>query len=230
MKRSDAVRPQTTAGWLVGCLRESILTGKLPAGTRIRQEQLAAEYSTSRMPVREALIALDTEGLVVLLPNQRAVVASLDADDAVELFEIRASLESLAIRRSAPLLSEQQRQEAIDALAALEAALPEEYLAAHRAFHLSLYAAAGKRMLRLIVQQFDAADRYLRAEATLLSITEADRSEHRLLLDLVLAKNTKACISLIRSHVGEAGYDIAKALKQSKKLEDEVPPESWAAK
>jgi DNA-binding GntR family transcriptional regulator len=216
MTNIDLERPKTTAAWLVTRLREAILTGKLPAGTRIRQEELAAEYSTSRMPVREALIALDSEGLVHLLPNQRAVVTSLDGDDAIELFEIRASLEALALRRSAPRLNEDQRQDAVRALAALEASSPAGYLLTHRTFHLSLYAAAGKRLLRLVVQQFDSADRYLSAEATLLSTAQDDKDEHRALLDGVLSRDLRACTSLIKRHVRDAGHDIAKALNARK--------------
>jgi len=162
-----APRPVSTAAWLLENLRTSILDGTRAAHSLIRQEELAATYGVSRMPVREALRTLEAEGLVINRPNRGVVVAPLDPDDALEIFDIRASLESLALRRSIPRLDERQKAAAAAALKTLEQATPEQASNAHRAFHLSLSAAAGDRLQRLIGQYIDAAARYLRVEATL---------------------------------------------------------------
>jgi len=141
-----APRPVSTAAWLLENLRASILDGTRAAHSLIRQEELAATYGVSRMPVREALRTLEAEGLVVNRPNRGVVVAPLDPDDALEIFDIRASLESLALRRSIPRLDERQKTAAVAALQTLEQAAPEQASNAHRAFHLSLSAAAGDRL------------------------------------------------------------------------------------
>jgi DNA-binding GntR family transcriptional regulator len=86
------------------------------------------------------------------------VVAPLDPDDALKIFGIRASLESLALRRSIPRLDERQKIAAAAALKTLEQAAPEQALNAHRAFHLSLSAAAGDRLQKLVGQYIDAAE------------------------------------------------------------------------
>jgi DNA-binding GntR family transcriptional regulator len=115
-------RPVSTSTWLLENLRNSILDGTRPAHSLIRQEELAAIYGVSRMPVREALRSLEAEGLIVNRPNRGAVVAPLDPDDALEIFDIRAVLESLALRRSIPRMSERQKTDAAAALQALEQA------------------------------------------------------------------------------------------------------------
>jgi DNA-binding GntR family transcriptional regulator len=207
-------RPLSTSTWLLDSLRSAILAGTLEENTPVRQEELAATYGVSRMPVREALRSLEAEGWVIHRPNKGVVVAPLDPEDAAEIFDIRAVLEALALRRSVPLLDERQRGDAVAALAALETAAPDVVLSAHRAFHLSLCAAAGGRLLRLIGQQLDAAERYLRAEATLLRVMDEDRYEHRALLERTLARDARAVVRLIEKHVAGAGAELAETLRK----------------
>jgi DNA-binding GntR family transcriptional regulator len=210
---THAPRPVSTAAWLLENLRTSILDGTRAAHSLIRQEELAAIYGVSRMPVREALRTLEAEGLVVNRPNRGVVVAPLDPDDALEIFDIRASLESLALRRSIPRLDERQKAAAAAALKTLEQATPEQASNAHRAFHLSLSAAAGDRVQRLIGQYIDAAARYLRVEATLFGTVDEDRYEHRALLEATLAGDVRGATRLIERHVAGTGSEIAEVLR-----------------
>src|SRR5262245_58587035 len=70
-------------------LRDAIVEGRLQPGERIRQEAVAREFGTSRIPVREALRQLQSEGLVTLLPNVGARVARLDVGELVEVYLVR---------------------------------------------------------------------------------------------------------------------------------------------
>ena len=79
-------------------LRARILTGHFPAGHRLKTSEIAQLLGVSRMPVRDALQVLHSEGLVVLRPNRGAVVTSLTTNDIVDHFEMRAVLEGLAAR------------------------------------------------------------------------------------------------------------------------------------
>src|SRR6516225_1896826 len=85
-------------------IRERILMGVFPGGLRLSPQRLADDLGSSRMPVREALLQLDAEGLVTIRPNRSAVVTVLTADDILELFEMRSVLEALAARLAAPQL------------------------------------------------------------------------------------------------------------------------------
>ena len=77
-------------------LREMILSGELPAGQALRQEEIARRLGISRLPIREALNRLATEGLVELKPRRGFYVASLNIDEIEDIFEMRAMLEARA--------------------------------------------------------------------------------------------------------------------------------------
>ena len=76
-----------------------------PAGTRIDQDALAAEFSVSRMPVREALRQLGAEGFVTIVPHRGAIVTALSPAEVEEIYEIRAALEGVAARHASQTLT-----------------------------------------------------------------------------------------------------------------------------
>jgi DNA-binding GntR family transcriptional regulator len=83
-------------------LFDAICQGRFATEQRIVAESIGAELSMSRMPVREALRRLHSEGLVILRPNRGAIVKGLDIDELRDIFDMRAALEGLAIRIAAP--------------------------------------------------------------------------------------------------------------------------------
>ena len=83
-------------------IRESILVGRIPAGARIAEADLARQLSVSRTPVREALSRLAAEGLVELSPNRGARAASWTSQELREIFDLRLRLEPYAVRRAVP--------------------------------------------------------------------------------------------------------------------------------
>ena len=189
-----------------------IIAGELPAGSAIRQEELAERFQVSRMPVRQALDILAAEGWVDQRPHRGAVIRALDADDALELFEIRASLEALAIERSFPRLSDEQIAGIVRAGRTMlddDGGSP----LLHQAFHVALYGAAGPRLLRLVMRELEAARRYLQFESGALAVFDQDRSEHEALIAAAQARDVAAGIEIIRAHVLEGGRGIAASLR-----------------
>lgn len=79
-------------------LRKRIVSGDFPMGSRLNEVHLASDLGVSRAPVREAVRRLSEEGLVVERPHQGAVVRELDAAALVDLYNVRAAIEPLAIR------------------------------------------------------------------------------------------------------------------------------------
>ena len=86
-------------------LFDKIISGEYPAGTRLKQEDIAREFKISRTPIRVVLQQLDQDGLIHLSPNKGAKVLPFTADEIEEIFEIRKSLELLCLDISAPTLS-----------------------------------------------------------------------------------------------------------------------------
>jgi DNA-binding GntR family transcriptional regulator len=82
-------------------IRDWIVTGRFPPGTRLVEGALAQELGVSRIPVREALKQLDAEGFVDIVPRRGAVVAQLSMKDAEDFYEVRSALESFSARLAA---------------------------------------------------------------------------------------------------------------------------------
>jgi GntR family transcriptional regulator, gluconate operon transcriptional repressor len=85
------------SGSVVAALREAIVTGRLEAGRKLVESELARELEMSRGPIRSALAVLEAEGLVRSLPNGRMVVTGFDQSDVAGLFRVRLQLESTAV-------------------------------------------------------------------------------------------------------------------------------------
>lgn len=210
-----AGKPRTTAEWLFHELRDAIIRGAYPAGSPIRQDEVASKYEVSRMPVREAMRRLEAEGLVNQRPHRGAVVADLDADDALELFEIRTELESLAVRRSFPRLDETQIAAIESSHLALQKSSKKQILQRHRDFHLSLYVGAGKRLQKLIGEQLDSSQRYhLRFGRPEMEVSRRDMQEHRQLVVAAKNRDVETATRIIREHVGGGGAAIAKSIEE----------------
>lgn len=93
MANADA----SLAAAIRGRLREAILRGDFAPGAHLREVEIAARYQVSRGPVREALLQLEQEGLVLLRRNRGAIVARLSRADLEEVYSLRLALERLAV-------------------------------------------------------------------------------------------------------------------------------------
>ena len=101
---------------VVDRLRDAILHGGLKPGEPLREEQLAASLDVSRGPVREALVQLEREGLVIVRRHRGATVARLSRADVEEVYSLRLALERLAAQRAVRYATEED-------FAAMEAVL-----------------------------------------------------------------------------------------------------------
>jgi len=150
-------------------LREAILTGTLPPGSRLRAEPLAERLRTSRTPVREALILLAREGLVDIEPRRGAVVRPFDAADLLDLYDVRALIEPYAARRAAtrieaPALERlRELSDLADARGAADDAAVDDQMAFNEEFHRIIVAAAGSPRLEAAMRAVAGIPRVFRA-------------------------------------------------------------------
>jgi DNA-binding GntR family transcriptional regulator len=86
-------------------IREAIIDGRFPPGTRLKEEQIARDLGISRTPVREALMVLQAEGLVDTAPNRGAIVRPRSASELDEVYQMRALLEGHAASRACTRIS-----------------------------------------------------------------------------------------------------------------------------
>lgn len=136
-------------------IRAGIVGGDYPPGMRIRQEDLAARFGASRIPVRQALQQLEYEGLVTVVANAGAWVSRLTLAECEEVYQMRERLEPLLLRYSAPALDDA----AIEDLSRLAhrisvvGADTDAFLVLDREFHLASYAGAQTAQLGDLIQK-----------------------------------------------------------------------------
>ena len=127
---------------LIVRLRDRILAGSYAPGSALRQDVLASEYGTSKIPVREALVQLQSEGLVDIFPNRGFQVRPLATSELDEVFKLRLQIEPSAVARGAKLAAAADHSAAHRALDLLNQALAaEEFFLSgqlNREFHLLL--------------------------------------------------------------------------------------------
>ncbi|MEV6867360.1 GntR family transcriptional regulator [Streptosporangium subroseum] len=187
-------------------LRDKIVEGTLHPGQRIHQEAIAEQLGLSRIPVRDALRQLESEGLVRLAPNSPARVAELDLAEFTEIYEMRERLEPLAVERSAANLTTQQLREIHQLSEQIENSWDdsERVLKLDRDFHLaSMQAARMPRLLRLVEDFWNSSQHFRRAYRETLSDLDIAviKAEHFLLVDALESRDGKQAAQIARNHI-----------------------------
>ncbi len=168
------MRHRTMAEYALEQLRESIILGELPPGTPLRLDELAKSLGMSISPIREAVRQLEALGLAKHVPHQGARVLDFDIDELRDLFAVRLTLESLALRRAAQRFEAETELAARAQLDRLDAATAvgdvREAMRAHTEFHFTLYEASGASWLVAMIRPaWDRAERFRRPLLTLKS-------------------------------------------------------------
>jgi DNA-binding GntR family transcriptional regulator len=195
-------------------LRTEILGGRYLPGERIRQEDVAARSGASRIPVREALRMLDSEGLVTLVANSGAWVTRLTLSECAETYLIRERLEPLLLRTSMPRLDVAAVGRLGGLVGEMEAGAGlSAFMLADRDFHLSSYAgAAGSEMWQIIHRLWNTTQHYRREFTKLawgdgLSVTHL---EHRLLLDCLRRQDPDDAERVLVMHIRRTRLELEK--------------------
>ena len=165
-------------------LRAEILGGNFASGAKLSQEEIAARFGTSRVPVREALRQLESEGLVSLIPNRGAVVAGLSFQDAIDVMDIRIDLECRALELAVPNLTEDDLGSAEEILLEYDqATYPEHWGEKNWRFHKRLYEPSDRpRLMALINQNIGHISRFTRIHISHLTGKGAPQSDHYAIL------------------------------------------------
>ncbi len=204
-------RHRTATEFVEATLRTAILTGRLAGGTPLRQEDLAASFGVSRMPVREALRQLEAQALLDFVPHKGAVVTEISAGDAADIYAIRLALEPAVLERSIPHLSEADFARADDLIAEMDAEQdPGRMGELNRRFHMTLYGAAGRpKLIALTESHLASFDRYLRFQLAAKGRSHLSQDDHRGMLEAARRGDTKAAITILRRHLDTAADTIA---------------------
>lgn len=196
-------------------VRDLILEGAYPPGTRIRQEDLAERYAASRAPVREALRILEGEGLITRVANAGAWVSQLSRAEGDELYRIRERIEPLLLGMNVPLLTPETTAGLGELAARMErAADGEEFLALDREFHLRTYGAAETVVLReTVIRLWNRTHHYRRAFMRVARVDGADVAvhlDHHLLVDAIRRRDADEAADVLGRHIRRTRVELAR--------------------
>ncbi len=187
-------------------LREAIIMGEIPPGTRMMEEHLAEKLEVSRTPIREAIRQLEREGLVEIAPRRGAYVAGMSPKDCHEVLEIRAALEGLTTELAAQRATKEEVQR-------LEEIVERFFLhAQHKdiqgliqedtAFHEVIYQASrNKRLLQMINGLRDQVQRFRITYISHLDRVHELAQEHQKILEYIAKGDAKHARDIAEHHV-----------------------------
>lgn len=207
------MKPLAQAPTLVEQVHKAILAdiaaGKLSAGARIIQEQIAQELGVSRQPVQQALTLLRKEGVLADAPGRGLRVAPLDLEHVRHIYDVRAVIEGLAFREAAGHGGAQARDKGPALIRAGRRAAASgsvgAMIAADMAFHTFIYGLSGNPLVMAAMETHWTQAQRVMGEVLLREDKPRDIwDEHEALLETVAAGKAAHAERLARQHITEA--------------------------
>lgn len=199
--------PRATSS-LRNAIEQAIVAGDFAPGERLDETALADRFDVSRTPIREALTALESTGLVELRPRRGAFVKALSAAELLEMFETMAELESSCARFAAQRIQEPQEAALAAAQAACERAAddPDAYYDANSSFHEVLYQTAGNVFLGdQTCALHNRLQPFRRLQLRARGRVAQSIDEHRAILAAILSGRPDQAAEAARAHVAVQG-------------------------
>jgi GntR family transcriptional regulator of vanillate catabolism len=211
-------------------LREMILAGELPGGERIAELSIVEKLGVSRTPIRAALMRLEQEGLLDLLPNGGYAVRTFSERDVSEAIELRGTMEGLSARlaaeRGAPAIVLGEARECLARVDAIlrQPALDDEafsaYVALNEKFHALLSEMAGsnviaKELERVSSLPFASASGFVGVQANSASARDmliVAQDQHRQVLDAIEQREGSRAEAIMREHSRLAQRNLKEAV------------------
>jgi DNA-binding GntR family transcriptional regulator len=197
---------KTLAAQVVERIRLAILDQSLPPGSRINQYKIAEDLQVSIVPVREALKALEAEGLVSITPRRGAFVTEISFGDLDELYFARKLLESQTAVIACHHLTDDDYavlQSLMDAMqVSTDAGDIRLFMQQNREFHMQIYRAANNRyLLQTIEKLWEHSELYRYRYMFVLCNADIVHQEHRDIFAACRAQDEARVSQLVQDHI-----------------------------
>ena len=200
---------KTAVELVVDELRARILSGELAPGSALRQEALAEELGVSRIPLREAMRLLSSEGMVDLQPHRGSFVSMLSKDEVREFFDLRLRLEPWLLHEAATRIATADLDQAERIVARMDKATAEEWSQLNWQLHELLYSAAGRPAAINVVRALhEKSERYFRFQVVNAPIRQQAHDEHLALIALCRARKADKAQKALEQHIADAAEQI----------------------
>ena len=225
-----AGRTSTTHS-IAACLRNGIIDGELLSGEPLKQTELAKFFGVSRIPVREALRQLESEGWVTFLANKGASVRPLTIEESREIYEILSALECMALKVALPRHTTASLGRVANILEEATAHRgPERDTLYNFQFHMALYAASKRStLLQMIEGLRKRGERYLRLKLCVEQQWQKSDSEHHAILKACVEGDHQRAVSLLENHLLSTGEMLVRYFENESERRNIRPTDSLAA-
>ncbi len=202
-------------------IRDAILAGRLKPGQRIDQDAIADELGVSRLPVREALIALDQEGLVQTIPRKGSYVSRVDREDIADHYQVFGQVAGLAAARAVSRLDD----DGLERLVALHEEMSradnlQEQQRLNHEFHRTINKAASSQRMSAMLQLLSRSLPMPYADFPAEWLDEANR-QHRDILEAFKRRDTLAAQRAMEQHINASARHAIEVLEHLDFFEDE---------
>lgn len=196
---------RTLSNQVFEILRDQIVSGQMHQGGPIRQDAIAKELGVSKIPLREALVRLEQEGLLSSQANRGYVVRSMSAAEAEEIFALRLKLEPEAAGRGAEQATEEEREACREAFEQLDAAAAKgtsEIAVRNREFHMAMVTPGKQQLTSQLVERLAImSERYVFEHLKPAGRESRAHHEHREMLETWLTGDGKKVEDMLRQHI-----------------------------
>jgi DNA-binding GntR family transcriptional regulator len=204
----STIRRETLETQVYEALRKAIIEGRLARDERLVQDDLATQFGTSRIPVRDALKRLETEGLVTLDERGSYVVSYFGSEDVEEIYGLRLLLEPYAAGKALDCMTASDLEELENIAQEMKEAATlkniERYVQLNQTFHLSLYELSRQRRLVRMIQSLWLGLMPLTPMAVPGQLERSAR-EHEAIMRALQDRRRDSVESLMRDHIEHAG-------------------------
>jgi DNA-binding GntR family transcriptional regulator len=202
-------------------IKTQIIQGNLTPGSWLREQELADAMEISRAPIREAFNQLEREGFIEILPRKGAKVISISEKEVEDIFEIRETLESLAIQKSLKNISlEKLNQITIKferfKLKPAEKPIRLEYLSLDKEFHDLLIQHCNNKMLINLLASIQEKVHWLRGFSLDNYSFAQSIEEHIAIIDAIQRNNEKLVLSNLVRHLERAKESTISEIRAGK--------------
>lgn len=201
---------QTVGDMVHSVIRESILRGVLAPGEYLRQDKLANAIGVSRIPVRSALLQLESEGLVTFHPYRGAVVNRLSFEDMHEIYELRGVLEGYAMRRVAETMTPERLDELDEIARELhEMRGGEEFLQRRFEFYRALYDEDRNPHLVALIEKLLVESGRFWLDHRLDPVLQPQAGAHQQVLERLRAGDVEGAVKVMEGHLQDLRTQLA---------------------
>jgi DNA-binding GntR family transcriptional regulator len=215
------VRRETLGAQVYHLLRDRILRGEIAGGSRLIQGPLSEEIGTSRIPVRDALKRLESDGLVKCDETGRYSVVQFSTEDAEEVYAIRRQLEPFAVELAARAMTSEAMEEIKSLFNELNKAARrrqlEKYIEINTSFHMAIYEASGMvRLVRIIRGLYSGVPSL--TPIVLEGRIVRSQEEHAEIVDRLAARDGAGAARAMDRHIENALAELQKSKRVTSEL------------